>query len=426
MTDYLKIIKKIQTEKSKKQKITLLKQFEDDECVRKFIYYLLNPLITYNISEKTLKEINNSENVDTVLCFSDIFDCCRYLSRLKSMDKSTLKQVNAFLNCFENEERELYIKLLSKTLRLGVTAKTINSVWGDFIPVWEVQQAYSIENHPIKPNGEIFWLTQKLNGVRATFFKGKMISRSGSVYTGLDHLFNTEIVKFAKENNYILDGELTIKNKESLSDNEAFRVATGIINSDSDNKTEICYTVFDIIPEDEFINNSPSMLYSKRREIMDSITELNDDNVKVLPTLYHGNDVKYIDELLEAMVKSDKEGLMLNFDVPYKRKRHSGILKVKRFYTLDLRIIGFEEGTGRLSGTLGSIIVDYNGNDVKVGSGISDDLRQSIWNNQEEYKNRVCEVKYKEISYDKKTKTKSLQFPVFIGIRYDKEDISFD
>jgi len=34
-------------------------------------------------------------------------------------------------------------------------------------------------------------------------------------------------------------------------------------------------------------------------------------------------------------------------------------------------------------------------------------------------------VKYKEVSYDKSTGAESLQFPVFVGIRNDKEGVSY-
>ena len=37
----------------------------------------------------------------------------------------------------------------------------------------------------------------------------------------------------------------------------------------------------------------------------------------------------------------------------------------------------------------------------------------------------LCEVKYKEISQDKVTGLESLQFPVFVGIRTDKTEVSY-
>ena len=147
--------------------------------------------------------------------------------------------------------------------------------------------------------------------------------------------------------------------------------------------------------------------------------------LRVLPMLYYGTDQSKIDELLEQMVAEDKEGLMLNTDVPYKRTRHKGILKIKRFYTMDLKIVGYEEGTGRLEGTLGALVLEYKGNTVKVGSGFTDEQRTELWNNREDIIGALCEVKYKEISSDKNTGLESLQFPVFVQMRFDKSEVSF-
>lgn len=116
---------------------------------------------------------------------------------------------------------------------------------------------------------------------------------------------------------------------------------------------------------------------------------------------------------------------MVNLDVPYKRKRHNGILKVKRFYTMDLPIIECEEGSGRLAGTLGAFVLNYKGNEVRVGSGFTDEQREAYWRRREELAGVLCEVKYKEISSDKNTGAESLQFPVFITLRTDKEDVSY-
>ena len=116
---------------------------------------------------------------------------------------------------------------------------------------------------------------------------------------------------------------------------------------------------------------------------------------------------------------------MLNLDVPYQRKRHSGILKIKRFYTMDLPILRCEEGSGRLSGTLGAFVVDYMGNEVSVGSGFTDAQRDDFWRRRDDLPGILCEVKYEEVSCDKKTGAKSLQFPVFVGLRTDKSEPSF-
>lgn len=412
-----------------KAKCEFIRTHADDSGFRAFLYYALNPLLTYNISERTITKLLETSNSDVnqkLVFFADIFQCCEYLSRLRGMDDATMRQVCLLLNnCKSDEEKELYIKLLSKTLRLGITAKTVNKVIPNLIPEWEVQQSYPIDKYPIQ-NGTEFWLTQKLNGARATFYNGQLIARSGAAYKGLDHII--EALSWVQQAGFVLDGELTLADKDGLSDNEAFRIGTGILNSDDVNKTVICYTIFDMIPVKDFESSTPNLNYRYRRSILDKFAEELGERtecVRVLPVLYHGKDLSKIDELLEQMVAEDKEGLMLNKDVPYRRTRHKGILKIKRFYTMDLPIIRCEEGTGRLEGTLGAFVLDYKGNEVKVGSGFTDEQRAEFWKLQDEIVGALCEVKYKEISCDKKTGLTSLQFPVFVRLRDDKTEVSY-
>lgn len=407
-----------------KEKQNVIKEYSNDEDFRKLLYYSLNPLITYNLSESTLT--NKCSQEYDAESFRNIFDCCEYLSSLRGADNSTIDRVRMWLYSLPEKERTIYTKLLSKTLRLGVTAKTVNKIIPNLIPEWEVQQSFPIEKYPLSPKTE-FWVTQKLNGVRATLYKGNLVSRSGSIYKGLDHIINQLL--FCTNDGFVLDGELTLKSNDALSDNEAFRIATGILNSDEENKEMICYTIFDMIPVEEFENPNPILGYRERRKLLDKLSDRleksSSDTVSVLPLLYNGYNQNRIWELLDQMVEEDKEGLIINTNSPYKRTRHKGILKVKRFYTMDLQIIDCEEGSGRLTNTLGALVVEYKGNKVKVGSGFTDEQRNKFWETRQNLIGVICEVKYKEISYDKNTGLESLQFPVFVSLRLDKTNESF-
>lgn len=414
----------LQNESGANKKKEIIAKYMDDEKFCKFLYYALNPMITYKISEQTLyKQIRNHPDVKAFE--GDFFDLCEFLSHKKALDDETVKMVGSFI--YEiNEPIEAHIctKLLAKTLRLGVTGKTVNKIIPGLIPEWEVQQAYPIEKYPIK-DGEKFYVTEKLNGVRATYYNGELYARSGVPFSGLRHI--TEVLD-RLESDFVFDGELLLKDKGSLSDNESFRIATGIINSENEDKTEISYTIFDVIPISEFESMESSLCYGDRRGQLEYINDLlsGEDSIRVLPLLYCGKDQSVIDDLLDQAVKEDKEGLMINLDVPYKCKRHRGILKVKRFYTMDLPIIGYEEGTGRLAGRLGSLIVDFRGNKVNVGSGFTDDQRDEFWSRRDELEGMICEVKYKEISYDKSSGEESLQFPVFVSLRMDKDEVNIE
>ena len=98
---------------------------------------------------------------------------------------------------------------------------------------------------------EWFSLSQKLNGVRGTFFDGKLISRQGKEFNGLDHIL-ADISKLLclEQEDSVLDGELIRKNTDGLSDNENFRLTTGIINQEDADKTSIQMVIFDILPKE--------------------------------------------------------------------------------------------------------------------------------------------------------------------------------
>lgn len=51
--------------------------------------------------------------------------------------------------------------------------------------------------------------------------------------------------------------------------------------------------------------------------------------------------------------------------------------------------------------------------------------REKFWQKRDGLTGTLCEVKYKEISQDKGTGLESLQFPVFVGLRTDKTEVSY-
>ena len=114
---------------------------------------------------------------------------------------------------------------------------------------------------------------------------------------------------------------------------------------------------------------------------------------------------------------------MINKDVQYLCKRHAGILKVKTFHTVDLRIIGYKEHKNK--NRLGSFIVDYKGNSLNV-PGYTYDESIEFWNKRNEMIGKIIEVKYKDVSTNKDTGLESLQFPVFVTVREDKDTESYN
>ena len=185
--------------------------------------------------------------------------------------------------------------------------------------------------------------------------------------------------------------------------------------------------VFDAMSVSDFKTQTSSMTYIQRRQMLDCMSAFDTARYfELLPILYRGSDTSEITRILEEEVSNGEEGIMINIcDAPYEFKRTYGLLKVKKMQPMDLEIIGFGEGEGRLAGKLGAVLVRYkNGNVVKVGSGFSDDLRVTIWANQSDYLGNICEVQY----FEETTNAdggESLRFPIFKDFRPDKTEADY-
>ena len=393
---------------------------------RQMLNYLLNPFLITGISAKKISK--ETEKAPTKF-FDSFHEMMEHLISNNTGTDETIANIRHFLSSHQAGMREFYSSIITKSARIGCDIKSVNKAFGEeFIPQWEVQQSYNIEKSPLKEN-EWFSLSEKLNGVRGTYFEGKIISRQGKEFSGLEHITRDVGQLFPVPEDWVLDGELVRINNEGLSDNENFRLGTGLLSQDDADKTGIAFIVFDILPKSEFVLGESALSYKGRlaalRNMSNDAAGLGLRHIFMADVLYSGQDAAMIDHYLDKMVREDKEGLMLNRDGKYYRKRHNGILKVKRFYTVDLRVTGVEEGSGRLSGMLGSFVVDYKGNKLNVGSGMSDEQRKEFWAIRDGLIDRVVEVKYKEESSDKKTGFHSLQFPIFVSLREEGKEESY-
>lgn len=115
-----------------------------------------------------------------------------------------------------------------------------------------------------------------------------------------------------------------------------------------------------------------------------SIFSVVDDNQR------NGQDLR---SFTESQKNQGEEGVVLKkINGKYYQDPHIKDKAIQDFD--DLKIIGFQEGTGRLQGSLGAILCQRNGGgQVKVGSGFTDEQRALIWQNKDKYLNQFICVK---------------------------------
>ena len=429
MQQVIKLFKQIQNTSSTNDKKSIIVANKDNELFKKCLKFLLDSNLVTGISSKKLgKKLSDMtfSTQDECHSFEEVME---YLLKHNSGKDYDIFAMQLFLKTVPENDREFYEQMITKKFKLGADKKVVNACIPGLIPSWDIQQAYPLSEKNEPKEGEWFALSQKLNGNNCSFYKGRLISRQGKEFTGLQHIID-DIQKLPKHENFFFNGELVRKNTDNISDEENFQIGTGIINSDSEDKTCIYFKIYEVLPNEEFEKGESKLTYKDRRHdvlnpLAITISRNNLENIEVVPILYEGTDKSKIDELLAEMDSKGLEGLMLNKDTKWKNKRNNGILKVKSFKSADLLCTGVAEGEGKYKDTLGLIKCDYKGFELGVGSGFTDEQRRYYWNNPNEIIGKIVEVKYKNETKNKQGGL-SVQFPTFITIRNDKTEPSYN
>ena len=423
----INIFKQLQDTRSLNDKKLIIYKNKNDELFKKFLVFLLDSNITTGISTKKWDKIEVSSTWESdVNEFDKLLD---YITKNNSGRDDDIIMCKAWCKNQPEEIQEFAKQIITKKFRLGCDKKVVNSVIPRLIPSWDVQQAFPMSDANIPKKNEWFALSQKLNGNNAGYYKGKLISRQGKAFSGLDHIIE-DIQKIPDYDNFFFNGELIRKNIDNLSDNDNFQLGTGIINSDDSDKSCIQFVIYEMIPVEEFEKGESKYKYKDRKQkylipLSETILEKELDSLKVVPFVYEGTDISVIEPLLNEANEKGWEGLMLNKNTVWKNKRNNGILKVKSFKHADILCTGVVEGDGKYKGTLGLIKCDYKGYELGVGSGFTDSQRNFFWNNPDKIVGKIVQIKYKGETQNKNGGI-SVQFPIFEIVRTDKTEPSYN
>ena len=410
-------------------KSVFIKVMLDDEFMTSLLKLILDPTIVTHIGRSFAELTPDQIDVDAYPFPDDggIDDIIRIFKTTNGgadVKKLMLMIEAAVPYC---AAKKFWVDIVSQQISLGVTAKTINKVAGhDIIPIFSVMLAEKFFSYPHYLSGRRFFLTEKLDGCRAfttVEYRGEeefpevtIYSRSGHQYTNLPKVEYT-LARLASDTkqSYFLDGELIVTDRDSMPSKEAFKKTSKILRTEGA-KLGITYNIFDLLSDYEWEHKEGVRPYWCRREYLNGLSFCS-DACQVVPVLYEGVDVDEVYKHLISQVALGHEGVMVNTaEGKYEFKRTKSLLKVKAMSDVDLKVIGMNRGVGKYQNTLGSMIVDYKGTEVGVGSGFSDAERDEIWLNHDAYIGKTATIQYFEETTDTSGKP-NLRFPVFKGWR---------
>lgn len=221
--------------------------------------------------------------------------------------------------------------------------------------------AHPYEGSDIDPTG--WWISEKLDGVRAYWDGENFISRQGNVFHA-PAWFKAGLPKDLK-----LDGELWI-------DRGYFQNTLSVVRTlDAGERWKpVQFVVFDV-------PDLASHTFEQRMDFLEEAVLSGVINSKILrvhsQSLCKGKE--HLKTELDRIVALKGEGLMLREPKSYYEiGRSSTLLKVKPFKDAEAVVVGHEPGKGKHKGRLGGLVVEMpDGKRFNVGSGLTDDDRRS-------------------------------------------------
>jgi DNA ligase-1 len=398
-----------------------------------------NPFITFAV-----RQVPSTEGITDALNPWEEFNDLLHLLYTRAVTGNAARDAIAAMSTqFDSDEwNNFCAPVIRRDLRAGISEKTINKVVKGTkyqIPVFGCQLASNSEGRPEMRS--VKRLEPKLDGVRVLMMAiisdaGDVTvvsySRNGKIFENFTHIENqiqdnfTKIVRTAATSNmsmgFVLDGEVIGNSFQELM--RQARRKTDVQAEDS------VFNVFDIIPLTAFREGHWNAQLSKRIKILESLRSVVDTmpNVELLPHLLVDLDTSegrdQLDRYAADQVEAGFEGIMIkDLGAPYECKRNTSWMKYKPVYDYDLTVIGIEEGTGKNLGRMGALVCegvdDSKHITVNVGSGYTDDERQSYWDNKDSVIGQTAVVMADAITQNRDG-TYSLRFPRFKTFREDK------
>lgn len=438
------IIAALEATSGRLDKEKIVKQAWEAGCLEFFIGARMayDALITFGVKKVPLIEGEDDVNFASTFDWDKFKDIAGKLQRRELTGNSARDALRAAADSASTAEwNGWYRRILLKDLKCGITDSTINKILEAagkaaepyIIPVFSCQLAKNGDDHPKKMKG-MKLIDPKLDGVRILTImdiENKSVtqySRDGRQNDRFEFI-TTALTKLLPElkQSIVLDGEMVSRSFQELM--KQLNRSTDVDMSDAK------LALFDMIPLKDFQAGECKLTQTARHELLSGFVGLLQkhcgNRVYVIPKLAVDLDTpegqKTFKEFNNETVAAGFEGIMVKDpEATYRTKRTDAWLKIKPFITVDLEVVGFENGKAesKFANTLGGLVcrgVDQGKLvEVTVGGGYSEELREEIWANRDKVIGRIVEIKGDVLTKSQDNDTWSLRFPVFMGFRDDK------
>lgn len=416
-------IEKIASFSARTDKEVTINNYRNDELFKKCIIYALNPFLRFNIAD--LKFNHQPDKYPEYKNNESIFNMLDYLSTKKGATDQE-KEFLEIISSVDEYTLEVVRRIVTKDLACGANIKTFRKFFPE-IPIHEVMLCIKEPEDYIKHvNGNISGTSCysiKKDGVRTwavhNIKKGTIqyLSRSGKEFLNFNIPFDHDLLKLSnllieKFPNVFNTGEIIYDGEVDAGQTKSFqKLMTQVRKLEGVDPNIFTFHIFDVVIHDTSFVKRYEMLYN-------TILQSGFSKIKLLEHYQVPEWVKTSKNLLDLaqpLIDQGEEGIIVKLNSsPYEFKRSKHWLKIKKFHTIDVKVTGWDYGTGKNSTVMGRLNCILNtGITFNVGSGFSDDQRQDFMRNTPS----IVEVAYQELTKDGKPR-----FVTFVRVRDDKSE----
>ena len=432
----------------------ILKNYcKEDPWIKEVLKMTYDPFIQFFIKSKYpnfVKVENPIISFDEIFWNTAIKPLLIQLNKRELNTKDYTKVLIGIMKTLSEEDQELLKCIITKDLKLGYAAKSINSILEEeLIPTNNTQLCKTYTTDMVIKKVDGWWASRKLNGLRGRWLiknnKYSFLTREDFPLIGFDEVTKELDYLQKKYDLSLIDGEIFNFN---LPFQSIMSVARGEKSFDPQQKSLLVLNVFNIQRNNYKYKDTKEMI-----DYMKMVFENEKDNLSHIVMLEYewiNNTPKEIVKITEKYTTEGYEGVVLRDPIVSWEggKRNNHLLKFKLFFECDLKVrdvlYGVSgkkwenqvtaylcEGIVRARKTdLGyrpvSQLEDYDDaeyTDIKIRveascSSCTDEEREAITELDTKAIGRIAEVKFWNFT-DKPNEDGyySLQFPVFLKFK---------
>lgn len=264
--------------------------------------------------------------------------------------------------------------------------------------------AHTYEKEKPPPNPKGWWVSEKLDGVRAYWNGADFYSRNGQLFHA------PAFFKEGLPSGHHLDGELWLGR-------EQFEKCVGTVRAADPARAEEWRDLRFLMFDAPIIDGKVDAPFEERHAACETVASSAPFASAVEIRKCEGK--AHMETLLHAVISNGGEGLMLHEPRSlYERVRSHSLLKVKTFLDAEARVIGYSADS-KIDGAMGALECEMplTGVRFKVGSGLTMEQRGTMAAGRRHFPlGTVVTYKYQGLT----AANGKPRFPTFLRIRTDK------